>query len=128
MIENVKGSELPDAFELCGSMFGLPIQRHRWFASSHLIFVPGPCQHISGFYNPVGGKIRGYGDFASDTFYKCADGQTRRREGYYKLEVGRKAMGIDWMSIGELCQAIPPAYTHYIGIQLMRTLELEIAV
>lgn len=125
IIENVVGSSLPDAIQLCGSMFGLPIERHRWFSCSHLLFVPGSCRHTEGFYNVVGGKVRGYGTFASDTTYDCADGRTRRREGYYKREVGCKAFGIDWMTVAELCQSIPPAYTHWIGQQLITMLELE---
>lgn len=128
IIENVAGSDLPDAIQLCGSMFGLQVRRHRWFSCSHLLFAPGQCQHTEGFYNPVGGKIRGYGDFASNTFYDCADGRSRRREGYYKREVGAQAMGISWMSIDELCQAIPPAYTRWIGLQLMNVLRMEAAV
>ena len=32
----------------------------------------------------------------------------------------REAMGIDWMSRAELSQAIPPAYTEWIGRQLLR--------
>jgi len=31
-------------------------------------------------------------------------------------------MGIDWMSRDELSQAVPPAYTKYLGNQLMRIL------
>jgi DNA (cytosine-5)-methyltransferase 1 len=31
-------------------------------------------------------------------------------------------MGIDWMTRDELAQAIPPAYTEYIGRQLMQVL------
>jgi DNA (cytosine-5)-methyltransferase 1 len=31
-------------------------------------------------------------------------------------------MGIDWMTGDELSQAIPPAYTEYIGRELMKVL------
>lgn len=34
----------------------------------------------------------------------------------------RKAMGIDWMTRGEITQAIPPAYTEYIGHHLIEML------
>ena len=117
VIENVAFSDLPDATELCGSMFGLPIRRHRWFSSSLLLFSPGPCCHTPGFYNPIGGKIRGYGTLASKTRYIDGKGVTRKREGHYRLATGHKAMGIDWMSLDELSQAIPPAYTRWIGEQ-----------
>jgi DNA (cytosine-5)-methyltransferase 1 len=30
-------------------------------------------------------------------------------------EEASKAMGIDWMNRDEMCQAIPPAYTRWIG-------------
>jgi DNA (cytosine-5)-methyltransferase 1 len=119
VIENVVGSELPDALELCGSMFGLPIRRHRWFSCSRLLFAPGPCRHTEGFYNCVGGKVRGYGTLASGKTYHCKDGAERRREGYDQLKVGQAAMGIDWMNKAELSQAIPPAYTRSIGEQLL---------
>jgi DNA (cytosine-5)-methyltransferase 1 len=124
IIENVEGSDLPDALELCGSMFGLPIRRHRWFSSSELLFAPGACQHTDSCINPVGNKVRGYGSLASKTTYVDAKGATRRREGYLSIATGRLAMGIDWMSVAELCQAIPPAYTHWIGRQLFDMLEV----
>lgn len=108
VIENVEGSELRDATELCGSMFGLPIQRHRWFSSNILLFAPGHCKHVPGFYNVVGGNVRGYGLYASNTTYQDSKGRIRKREGYYRLEVGQKAMGINWMNRDELSQAIPP--------------------
>lgn len=36
--------------------------------------------------------------------------------------VGRDAMGVDWMNMDELSEAIPPAYTEWIGNELMRLL------
>ena len=35
-----------------------------------------------------------------------------------------EAMGIDWMDRYELSQAIPPAYTEYIGQHLLKALEV----
>ena len=35
------------------------------------------------------------------------------------LEEGREAMGIGWMSWSALVEAIPPAYTAFIGAQLL---------
>lgn len=118
IIENVAGSDLPDAVELCGSMFGLPIRRHRWFSASFLLFAPGPCRHTNSCMNPIGGKVRGYGSLASSRTYQDAKGHTRKREAYLPLAAGRQAMGIDWMNLKELSQAVPPAYTEWVGLQL----------
>jgi DNA (cytosine-5)-methyltransferase 1 len=126
VIENVEGAPLPDAVELCGSMFGLPIRRHRWFASSEMIFAPGGCRHTDSCINAVGNAIRGYGSLASKTVtYVDAKGATRKREGRLMLATGRLAMGIDWMSTKELCQAIPPAYTRWIGQFLLAAVQAE---
>jgi DNA (cytosine-5)-methyltransferase 1 len=41
---------------------------------------------------------------------------------YHGVKDWRVVMGIDWMSRDELAQAIPPAYTEYIGKQLLEAI------
>jgi len=108
--ENVEGPNvLMDGswFRLCGSMFGLKVRRHRRFGSSFHVLTPS-CNHRAqgtplGVYgNGGGGKMtRGVKATRSEA---------------------KEAMGIDWMAHKELSQAIPPAYTEYIGRQLIAAL------
>lgn len=111
-IENVPGAPLVDALMLCGTMFGLDVIRHRLFECDPPIFFPPfTCAHD--------GKSTG-----------CTS-KNKQSNGYrfvtvvghaYVAEEGRRAMGIDWMNRNELGQAIPPAYTEYIGRHLMEVL------
>ena len=39
--------------------------------------------------------------------------------GNCSIAAARDAMGIDWMTKNELNEAIPPAYTRFIGTQLL---------
>ena len=99
-IENVPGAPLPESVMLCGSMFGLAVQRHRYFECSPRIwFSPATCQH-NGSAVPV------YGHFAN-------------------VPGAQRAMGIDWMGQADLAQAIPPAYTEWIGRQMIKLLEVS---
>lgn len=107
VIENVPGAPMEPHVKLCGSAFGLGIpgyqlRRHRLFEFSGDWPMSPPCQHRG----PVIGI---YGDHGRDR---------RRKEGfgrYFSLDERKTAMGIDWMARDELDQAIPPAYTEYIG-------------
>lgn len=115
VIENMPGAPMAPLFLMCGSAFGLGIpgyqlRRHRWFEVSATWFLSPPCQHRG----PVIGI---YGDHGRDR---------RRKEGYgryFTLDERKQAMGIDWMARDELDQAIPPAYTEYIGRQLIEHLK-----
>lgn len=114
VMENVPGAPMDPLFLMCGSAFGLGIpgyqlRRHRWFEVSGFWAMSLPCQH----HGPVIGI---YGDHGRDR---------RRKEGhgrYFTLDERKAAMGIDWMARDELDQAIPPAYTEFIGAQMMECL------
>jgi DNA (cytosine-5)-methyltransferase 1 len=113
-------------------MFGLGVddaelRRHRLFESSVFMLAP-QCRHGArdciGVY---GGHVRNrkrtigiYGKGARDSRRKHDRGVDE-----FSVEQARLAMGIDWMTLSELCQAIPPAYTRFIGERLMAVVQQE---
>lgn len=118
IIENVPGSPLDTHVELCGTQFGLPLRRHRFFESSEFLFShPNPCRHRDGDLTVFGHVVQICG--SRGTAYKDAKGRTHYRPLRVGIEEGRDAMGIDWMNRGELSQAIPPVFTEYLGRQLL---------
>ncbi len=103
IIENVPGAPLIDPTRLCGSMFGLDVQRHRIFETSRAITQPR-CDH--SIWSPR---------------FAPATNRTNLRStvevGVWRipLDVQQRAMGIDWMTREELSQAIPPAYSRWLA-------------
>lgn len=118
VIENVVGAkrDLHASLMLCGSMFGLPMQRHRLFESNVWLYPPLPCDHRKATVGVYGHSV--WDSSLPGTPRK--DG--RNRPDSVSIEVGREAMGISWMNINELSEAIPPAYTEWIGKQLLGAL------
>jgi DNA (cytosine-5)-methyltransferase 1 len=113
VIENVEFSPLPNAIKVCGSYFGLPIQRHRLF-ESNIALWGAPCHHRQ-LSKAI--PIFRHGSWYLSRFvnvYGTGGGKARDK--------WAEAMGVDWMSPTELGQAIPPAYTEYIGRQLLAML------
>jgi len=106
ILENTPGAEMRDYIRLDGTMFGLKVVRERWFElyGFEILLLPmrlklkNPIQ--SGNYFTV----VGHGGNSKD----C------------RLAIWQEAMGIDWMTRYELTQAIPPAYTEYIGKYLLK--------
>lgn len=108
LIENVEGAPLREPVLLCGSSFGLRVRRHRLFESP-LALTGLPCQHKAQG-RPVG------------VYHRMRDSIPHGGRTAHTLEEAQHAMGIDWMQWKELTQAIPPAYTRYIGQQLLEVL------
>lgn len=115
VIENVEGSPIRAAIMLCGTMFDLNIKKHRWFETSFdVLMAPASCGDHRNLYNP----------------WKGAPG-VRTADRY------REAQGTPWIPgeggasrktairTGADCSdAIPPAYTEWIGKQLLAAIEV----
>lgn len=117
VIENVVGAPLRHARLLCGTFFGLGVKepfaelrRHRIFEINpvSLFWLEPQCLH-----GQAPRVISVHGGHGKDK-RRTVNGQD------FPTSARREAMGIDWMTGTELNQAIPPAYTEFIGRQLKR--------
>jgi DNA (cytosine-5)-methyltransferase 1 len=121
VIENVPGSPLIDAIQLCGSAFGLPIQRHRRFESNVMLMANG-CAHKAypQVYPPAWNRTTPL------RVLSISGGYQKRQLGEDFMAQHKAAMGIDWdIGYDELSEAIPPAYTEWIGRQLLAALAAQ---
>lgn len=114
VIENVMTAPLikERSIVLCGGMFGLRTYRHRRFETSFPMVAPEHPKHVA--------------------LTATKQRKTRWAEGWHVsitgdvgTYVGPEAMGIDWMTGNELCEAIPPAYTRWIGEQLLARVQSQ---
>lgn len=109
VIENVEDAPLR-GITLCGVMFGLKTYRHRKFETNWLLLGQPHPRHIVRI---------GSGRNINDRMCATADGWVSvAGHGKGIRAAASAALGIDWMNRDELGQAIPPAYTAYIGLQL----------
>lgn len=115
IIENVQGSPIRRDLTLCGEMFGLKVIRHRYFELGN--WSTTPPAHI-----PHRGRVAGWrhGEFFEGPYFAVYG------EGGGKGSVAQwqDAMGIDWTDVRhEIAEAIPPAYTEFIGGRLIEQLK-----
>lgn len=114
VIENVEGAPLIEPILLCGAMppfTGLRVYRHRLFEVNFELRRPAHFGHVTrqtkmGRPPQDGEFIHVVGNFSG-------------------VKQAREAMGIDWMTRDELREAIPPAYTKWVGQQLLAHIEAE---
>jgi DNA (cytosine-5)-methyltransferase 1 len=115
VIENVEGAKdhLIAPMKLCGSSFGLRVRRHRYFEST-VWLTSIACEHAK-----QGRPVGVYGDHPQDdSEYRRPDG-TLRGSKAIDLDAAREAMGMPWATWRGCAEAIPPAFTLWIGSQLM---------
>jgi DNA (cytosine-5)-methyltransferase 1 len=97
VIENVQEARyaLLAPLKLCGSQFGLPVRSHRYFEIVPELFeLTPPCHHQRD------DAIRDHGDEQTEASF-------------------RDAIGCHWMTVHEAREAIPPAFTQWIGARLL---------
>ncbi len=119
VIENVQGAPLLNPVTLCGSMFGLGVWRHRIFEIHPAPLMVPQCQHVDA---PEPVDVTGTGSYQHKPRDKQNGGRSRKPKG---LSQAREVMGIDWMERREISEAIPPAYTEYIGRHLLDVLATQ---
>ena len=109
IIENVEGarSHLRQPIKLCGSMFGLKTFRHRYFETKpFLTTLTPPCAHS---FRPL--------------LVTTAGANSRRIGNFKSTKNAPEAYGIDWMSADGLKEAMPPAYSEFLGRQMLAIIE-----
>lgn len=121
VIENVPGavSIMGRVLRLHGGMFELGVHRPRLFASNILLLSMNANQVIEplGVYGKVDGRTtyryRNNGNYKGKSLIRA----------WKSVEEGQRAMGIDWTANDRsIAEAIPPAYTEFIGRQLLSAL------
>ena len=113
VIENVVGASLKNPIKLCGTQFeGLRVIRHRLFETNWNLKAPAEHPRHPLVYT-LDKRKNHYGLLDEwEDFVQVTGG------GNCTLAAASDAMGIDWMTKAEINEAIPPAYTRYIGQQL----------
>jgi DNA (cytosine-5)-methyltransferase 1 len=120
VIENVPGAPLINPVMLCGSMFRLGVRRHRLFETSFFMLGISTCEHRPG-------ALAVYGDHPEDAYIHSKTMKPDSTKRAPNIQAARKAMGIDWMDWKDITQAVPPAFTKFIGTQMIDHIRFKAA-
>jgi len=118
VIENVPlaRKQLREPIMLCGTMFGLKVRRHRYFELNgfDIWFLPASCacKGKDGFTN----VSSGFSSFSNGAKLISVAGHN------FSVDDARVSMAITWLGQKDLSQAIPWAFTQYIGNFLIKAL------
>jgi hypothetical protein len=118
---------------LCGTMFALPIWRHRLFLANFPLRRPEPtgpgkyagqgCRHDLCEPDPITGRPRPWGIYHVPGDSVPAGGRTAR-DAEHARDLMRVGRPLAW---NELKEGFPPAYTTWIAADLLRALTSEVA-
>jgi DNA (cytosine-5)-methyltransferase 1 len=105
VVENVGRARMDAATILCGTSFGLGLHRHRRFQTSFFVMAP-PCNSAAVRYRGRDAEIFGH---------------------HANTDRIRTEWGVPWMSQHGIAQCIPPAFTAYLGDELLTHLSEKAA-
>lgn len=114
VMENVVSSPLRRDLVLCGEMFGLSVIRHR-------VFELGNWSMLEPQHQKHRGRVSGmrHGQWFTGPYFAVYG----NGGGKGTVAQWQAAMGIDWTDVRrEIAEAIPPAYSEYIGSGLLSSL------
>jgi len=116
IMENIPGAPIRPDLKLSGYHFGLGVIRWRWFELGRLfILQPG---HLRPIGNTITGEYISVVGNGGQNRGQARSSEVKNWRGSWRA-TGAEAMGIDWMTWHEMTQAIPPAYTQFIGEQII---------
>lgn len=130
VIENVPFSGIRPDLKLKGIAFGLPIIRERWFEVGGGIWLMCPIMPLEKRQVSTGELVTVAGSGSTKTRRRRGDKMVYENNiAFWQgsiVKTWQYAMGIDWMTnSAELANAIPPAYTEYIGRMILEQLNLK---
>lgn len=110
---NTQSAGLINPTILCGAMFGLDVYRHRGFESTLPLFAPAHVRHtrraMRNGYLPT-----------ADRPVMTVTGRNSHHSKAWR-EAAARALGIPWVTtLNQVCEAIPPVYTLFLGGQAIR--------
>ena len=120
VMENVVNSPLRKDLMLCGSMFGLLVQRHRIFEiePQPRLWPELACRHDWGSDPKAPYQVTGHAD---------GGGWGVRHKKYRNLAHAQELMRMPWVrTCRGITEAIPPAYTEWIGRQFLNTANAKV--